>query len=227
MFFKFRFLLCALLWPFFVIANPCLDAIQRIEDQQGIPKLLMNAIAVIESGRVHPNDKTKKMEPWPWTINVNGKGYYFETKTAALSKVRQCLREGIKNIDVGCMQINLNHHPKAFPSLDDAFDPYKNALYAAKFLKDLMQEKRSWSMAVGHYHSRAYQHYISYRKRVYDQWNREKLKKAGIYNITSVGESRKRPNAWFSGLKSPLKVPSIAPRMKVKNHYHFLFPHAK
>ena len=30
---------------------------------------------------------------------------------------------GVRLMDVGCMQVNLQMHPDAFPSLDAAFDP--------------------------------------------------------------------------------------------------------
>jgi hypothetical protein len=35
--------------------------------------------------------------------------------------------EGVRSIDIGCMQINLVHHPDAFGSLEAGFDPITNA----------------------------------------------------------------------------------------------------
>ena len=51
--------------------------------------------------------------------------------------VRKLQRRGVRNIDVGCMQVNLRYHPKAFKSLGQAFDPRANAAYAAGFLRKL------------------------------------------------------------------------------------------
>jgi hypothetical protein len=52
------------------------------------------------------------------------------------------------------VQVNLMHHPDAFPSLADAFDPEKNAGYGARFLARLHADTGDWDRAVGYYHSR-------------------------------------------------------------------------
>ena len=41
--------------------------------------------------------------------------------------MRIALERGVRQVDVGCMQINLQSHPHAFASLEDAFDPGSNA----------------------------------------------------------------------------------------------------
>ena len=61
--------------------------------------------------------------------------------------------QGMRSIDVGCMQVNLMHHPNAFASLDAAFDPVANALYAARFLNTLYGISGSWVKATAAYHS--------------------------------------------------------------------------
>ena len=62
---------------------------------------------------------------------------FFPTREAAIAEVRQLRADGMRLIDVGCMQINLHHHPNAFASLEEAFDPLSNARYAAQFLTEL------------------------------------------------------------------------------------------
>ena len=52
------------------------------------------------------------------------------------------------------MQVNLQQHPNAFATLEDAFDPVMNANYAARFLVDLQRESGDWVTAAGLYHSR-------------------------------------------------------------------------
>ena len=69
------------------------------------------------------------------------------------------------------MQVNLYHHPDAFDSLEDAFDPTANVAYAARFLKDLRDANRSWSRAVAFYHSATREFSYPYRKRVYRLWS--------------------------------------------------------
>jgi hypothetical protein len=61
----------------------------------------------------------------------------FPTKAKAIAHVRELQARGVRNIDVGCMQINLRHHPNAFPDLETAFDPEMNTAYAAQFLNGL------------------------------------------------------------------------------------------
>jgi hypothetical protein len=54
------------------------------------------------------------------------------------------------------MQVNLRHHPAAFASLDDAFEPSLNVDYAARFLIALRNgdARGDWIEAAGMYHSR-------------------------------------------------------------------------
>ncbi len=67
--------------------------------------------------------------------------------------MRSLQAQGVRSIDVGCMQINLRHHPNAFADLEEAFDPVSNARYAARFLKDLQATRGDWMRSASHYHS--------------------------------------------------------------------------
>ena len=64
------------------------------------------------------------------------------------------------------MQINLLHHPNAFASLEEGFDPLANARYAARFLKELYAERGDWMAAAGNYHSRTPERAQAYRNAV-------------------------------------------------------------
>ena len=77
------------------------------------------------------------MYPWPWTVTWGGKGRYFANKQEAVQTVKGLKASGIKNIDVGCMQINLMYHPNAFKSVEEVFNPESNIGYASQFLKGL------------------------------------------------------------------------------------------
>jgi hypothetical protein len=76
------------------------------------------------------------------------------------------------------MQVNLMHHPEAFTSLDEAFDPPTNVAYAAAFLLSLYQDKRSWPVAVGLYHSATPVFHYAYRQKVQTIWNDERRRAA-------------------------------------------------
>lgn len=129
----------------------CRQGIGSAERGSGIPPHLLAAISRVESGRRDP--VTGDWHPWPWTANAEGQGFFYDSKAEAVAAVRAMLARGIRSIDVGCMQINLMHHPDAFPSLDVAFDPQANAAYAARFLKELYAQTGDWTKATANYHS--------------------------------------------------------------------------
>lgn len=149
-------------------AKLCTRPLPRYERQYGIPTHLLSAIASTESGRYHKGLNIKV--PWPWTINAEGKGYFFSSKQEAIASVNKLRAQGVKSIDVGCMQVNLMHHPQAFASLDEAFDPEHNVAYAASFLRSLYQETNSWKEAAADYHSRTHSRGTEYAGHVYNSW---------------------------------------------------------
>ena len=116
-----------------------------------LPPRLLGAISLTESGR--PDTGTGRIRPWPWTINAEGIGHFFETRQAAIAAVQSLQARGVVSIDVGCLQVNLMFHPNAFASLNDAFEPRKNADYAARFLTSLSAARHDWIHAIGAYHS--------------------------------------------------------------------------
>jgi hypothetical protein len=149
----------------------CRAAIQAAERAAGIPAQLLMAIGRVESGRRDP--ETGAFHPWPWTINAEGRGQFFPTRAAAIAEVQALQARGVRSIDVGCMQVNLRHHPDAFPSLDAAFDPATNARYAARFLSELRQSRADWQAAAGAYHSQTPEFGEPYRARVLAAWAAE------------------------------------------------------
>lgn len=146
----------------------CRTAIARAEAAAALPPHLLTAIAQTESGRWH--SKRSETLAWPWTVMAEGKGRFLPSKAAAIEEVRRLQARGIRNIDVGCLQVNLHHHPEAFESLEAAFDPDTNAAYAAGFLAELREEARSWTRAIGQYHSRQAIRGNGYRAKVLKAW---------------------------------------------------------
>jgi hypothetical protein len=148
--------------------GPCLDAIRAASREHRLPEGLLEAIGRTESGRADP--RTGRFAPWPWTINAEGQGQYFETKEEAVAAVQALRARGVTVIDAGCMQVNLHHHPDAFPSLEHAFDPAANARYAALFLKRLNATRNDWELAAAHYHSTTPERADAYRLKVLANW---------------------------------------------------------
>lgn len=150
-------------------ATICTGTIANVEGVVGLPRHILDAIALVESGRRIAGRREKIA--WPWTIHAQGKGRYFPTKARAVAAVKRLRKRGVRNIDVGCMQINLQHHSAAFASLKDAFDPANNVIYATRFLIRLYAETGSWGKAVALYHSRTRKLYLPYRARVFRAWS--------------------------------------------------------
>lgn len=153
--------------------SQCRYAAQQMERMSGIPKGLLTSISMVETGRRAPGGK---VEPWPWTINVEGRGYYYASKAEAIRAVRRLMAAGSRSIDVGCMQVNLRFHPRAFTSLEEAFDPDANVAYAASFLSDLQSRSGSWDKAAGHYHSYSPHLNQKYSARIQKVWASEKTR---------------------------------------------------
>jgi hypothetical protein len=163
----------------------CRAAIAAAEQAGGIPQQLMSAIGRVESGR--PDPATGIVAPWPWTINVEGQGSFFDTKAQAIEAVRAAQAQGKSSIDVGCMQVNLMHHPDAFPSLEAAFDPMVNAAYAAKFLNELHAQTGDWARAAAMYHSATPDIGAAYERKVLAVWPEERRLAGGPPLLAELG----------------------------------------
>lgn len=148
--------------------SACRRASVQTERAANLPPGIMLAIGRVESGR--PDPVSDDPEPWPWTVNRNGEGRYFDTEQNAIAWVTAQLRSGTRSIDVGCFQVNLLHHPRAFASLDAAFDPVTNAAFAARLLRRLYAQSGSWASAIALYHSSDPREGRRYSQRVVALW---------------------------------------------------------
>ncbi len=185
-----------------------------------VPEQLLAAIGRVETGRLDAQSNT--WYPWPWTINTGGEGRYFDTKPQAIAAVRALQAHGVTSIDVGCMQVNLMHHPNAFPSLEQAFDPQANALYAARFLTQLFVQTNDWKQAAALYHSATPQLGADYRRRVLAAWPeearlqtsllRDKLAEAWAATLRGRPRSTSLPVAANSPNETGGKFPDGRPR---------------
>lgn len=155
-------------------AGQCETAVTTAEYVHGLPPRLLGAIALTETGRKDP--KTGTFRPWPYSINAEGLGMFFGSAQEAIATVRELQGRGVQSIDVGCMQVNLMYHPRAFASLEDAFDPRKNALYAGQFLNALYVAKKDWLLAAGAYHSETPERAEPYRQMVSARWGTPTLR---------------------------------------------------
>jgi len=128
---------------------------------QNMPADALYAITLSETGRTRGGG----FRPWPWTVNMEGRGFWFDTREEAYAYVMERYNAGARSFDVGCFQLNYKWHGMNFESIDAMFDPMTNATYAAKMLSGLYDEFGDWTKAAGAYHSRTETYASRYRTR--------------------------------------------------------------
>jgi hypothetical protein len=143
------------------LGQVCLAAADAAADEHGVPRAVLRALTRTETGRARGG----KLEPWPWTVNMEGAGHWFESRAEAEAYVASERARGARSFDVGCFQINHRWHGEAFASVSAMFDPRANADYAARFMAGLHAETGDWGRAAGFYHSRTPEFFGRYRAR--------------------------------------------------------------
>jgi hypothetical protein len=112
--------------------RPCLE--------MNVPKALAMAIAQVESGF------------WPWVLNVEGRGFRFDDKAAALAKAQEAGEAG-RSFDIGLMQVNNWWLDRYNLSLEEALDPLANIYLGCWILKNEIVRHSTLREAIGAYHS--------------------------------------------------------------------------
>lgn len=166
----------------------CERAAARASAASGVPLSVLRAIALTETGRTRQGS----FRPWPWTVNMEGRGVWFDTLEDARDYVARHHARGARSYDVGCFQINYRWHGQHFATLDQMFDPDANAAYAARFLLELYQELGDWSRAAGAYHSRTPYFAGKYRER-FDRIRRRLVEADGDDLPVMVAEALEIP----------------------------------
>ena len=118
----------------------CEQAAAEASQREGVPLSVLRAIALNESG----TRRQGHFRPWPWTVNMEGKGMWFGSREDALTYAQKEFDRGARSFDIGCFQINFRWHGQHFASIDHMFEPLANAVYAARFLRSLFIEQGSW-----------------------------------------------------------------------------------
>jgi len=155
----------------------CDAAAERAAAATGVPVSVLKAITLTETGR----RREGAHRPWPWTVNMEGKGVWFDDPDSAKAYVYKHYKRGARSFDVGCFQLNYKWHGQNFDSIEEMFQPGPNALYAAQFLADLYREKGDWNAAAGAYHSRTKKYADRYTARF------------KTFRAALVGEDRSAP----------------------------------
>lgn len=127
-------------------------AYQIAAQQAGVPSEVLYAVALTESGFGIKD----YLIPWPWTLNIAGKGHFFKTQDDACAALTETLKTvPAKRVDIGLGQINFGYHGNRVSAPCDLLDPYLNLSIAADILKTQYRDNEDWIMAMGRYHSPA------------------------------------------------------------------------
>lgn len=121
-----------------------------VASESGVPAEALYSVSLAETSRKLPHGE----RPWPWTLNVAGKGYRYSTRQEAYDALLSFMRRyPLKRIDVGISQVNLGWNGRYFSSFWEALDPYTNLRVAARILKSCYDSNPgSWIQAAGCYH---------------------------------------------------------------------------
>ena len=171
----------------------CAYMVDLAEKAKRIPEGLLQAIALVESGR--KRGRAAKVA-WPWTVTTPKGGKFFETRAQAFQEVSALRADGKTNIDIGCMQVNLFYHGRGFGSLQEALSPVNNVAYATEFLVSLYRRYDNWGDAVKHYHSSDPRKNNYYLQKVIAAWRQ-------------AGDAQESP--YFEELKAAVNSETVPP----------------
>lgn len=144
------------------VVHQSADLYAVVAKERGVAYAILKGIAMNESGR--------KGRPHPWTLNVHGRGFYYDTREQAYVALLGFIRKGYTSIDVGPMQVNLKFNGHRFSDLWSALDPITNIRVAADILRDNYRAAGDVRAAIAWYHSRNPAHGTPYFNRFLRQY---------------------------------------------------------
>lgn len=137
----------------------------RVAVAHGVPPEVLYSVSMTETvmapraiAAVMKQVRTQTLplvsRPWPWTINVAGRGYRYASRLEAWQALQIFIRRyPTRRIDVGIAQVNLGWNGHRFRSTWVAFDPWINLNVAASILRECWdRHPGSWLAAAGCYH---------------------------------------------------------------------------
>ena len=121
------------------------------------------ALALLESGQ---SERTPGYRPWPWTLTVNGKPHFFDSRAMAEAFLRQAIAAAPEQLGIGLYQIEHRFHAHRFDGLEQMLDPWHNVRVAADIFREaLAREGGNVWQAVGRFHSGTPRFALAYQRR--------------------------------------------------------------
>ncbi len=171
----------------------CLDHIVEAEKEMGIPKGILLAVSLVESGGGGT--------PSPYIMNVRGRVLFPRSEAEAATYLRDNQGNLRGNVYAGCMQLSLAHHKQAFRPVEKIVNPEANVRYAAKYLISLRRETGSWAAAVTKYNGSSGVKAAAYQCKIKNQ-------------LVSLGAGSSAELISTSGKCDVSNPPSVGPRTR-------------
>ena len=127
------------------------DKIVKSECPESVPAWVVKKTVTHESKSFYQAE----VQPWPWTLNINGVGYYYLTMTDALIAAVKAHEEGARRLGVGFGQVEWSYHSDRFGgSFANALNPKQNIKVVCEILQDAWRSPKvkSWQDAIAYYH---------------------------------------------------------------------------
>lgn len=150
----------------------------KIGEQYGLDSWLLYAISIEESN--HFNPRTGKIYPWRWVIHYDGELTYHDNEDQARAHINRLEARGVRNYDVGPLQINRAWHGDRVASAHQLLGVHKSLEIAAEILTEARalspSDKQLW---VGRYRSWKDKRARAYANRIFHI--RRQLPQGGDY----------------------------------------------
>ncbi|MFH0267341.1 transglycosylase SLT domain-containing protein [Vibrio rumoiensis] len=125
---------------------------KKMSKQHGVPVDVLYALAMTES---NTRMRDGSYSPWPYTINIDFKGYRYQSYADLVRQSRSLLKQGRKSFDVGFFQVNWKWNGHRTKSIELLANPYENARVASEIMKEHYATYGNWVVAAGRYHNPA------------------------------------------------------------------------
>lgn len=162
-------------------AATCLEEIVQAEKDYKIPRGLLLAVSLVETGG--------SGTPVAYALNVKGRAVMAKTELDAAKQLRDARGNVRGGVFAGCMQLSVSHHKKAFTPVERIVNPAENVRYAAKYLLRLRSETGSWGAAVARYNGGTGKTAMAYQCKV-----RSRLVGLGAGDSAALIDGKRCPN---------------------------------
>ncbi len=125
------------------------DIYQRVGAENAVPSNILYGVCSQESAYTFKGVH----HPWPWTLNISGKGFWYDQPQDAVSALQAEMNNNNCRVDIGLCQIHWCAHSHVIKDPIKALNPYINIQYAASILREQFERSGDWYTAIGWYHS--------------------------------------------------------------------------